>query len=378
MLAKLPVEIIPKFLPSDSLLESWNLTAIALAHYTLGRHATLLTANARKWSPSRFADFLAMAFAEAVERGLKDQLISTYRVHEEASSVLRGRLNLSRQLRSCFHRPHLLECDVDQLDTNNPFNDVLKWAATVLAMSTNLPSLRTRLRHLSYALPGHSDKSASQRHIHLTPSPQFKVWSDALELARFLATGHGLSVGGGFSNGYSLIFNMERMFEQFVEVLLHRSVSRIDEEPFSTKSQVTTLYGVPTISGAHKLYCRPDNVVFVGDRPALLVDAKYKLIEELVDDSESRHRRPKGADVYALIVGMVAQGCSHGLLIYPMLATHNDNGDRLRTWVVMAFEQRLHITACPIDLLSLTSPSSFLEMENKISLLVRDMTMPLT
>jgi 5-methylcytosine-specific restriction enzyme subunit McrC len=371
-------EVVPKFMPVGNDLQSWSLTAVTLAHYVHGRHSALLPVKGRQWARHRLVDLLGMAFADAVERGLEDQVIHTYRVNEETSPVLRGRLNLSRQLRGCFHRPHLLECDVDQLDAENPFNDVLKWAATVLSRSTYQTSLRARLIRLSEILPGNADKSASRRHVHLRPPPQFRVWSEALELARFLATGYALPVGGGVNDGYSLIFNMERVFERFIEVLLRRSLRQFAEGAFSTESQVWSPYATPSDPQGRQLYCRPDNVVTRQASPVLLVDAKYKMLEEIVGLGDLKQRTPQGPDVYELIVGMVARKCSAGLLVYPKIASPSGGEGRLRSWYVDVFGKRLHVATLPVDLLSLNAPSAFSRIETRLANAVVELSSTVT
>jgi 5-methylcytosine-specific restriction enzyme subunit McrC len=354
-LKEVSLEIIPKFVSNPERRSVWNTSALFLLEALAGKHVISLLAERQQWNSHRVVDLIAHAFADAAEHGFRDQPILVYRQNEVSSVVLRGRLNVGRQLRNFVNAPHMLECDVDELDAENPFNDVLKWAATVLSGLAIDTDLKRRLGEIARAIPGNVERSVAQRHHRLLPPPQFHAWSDALELARLLASGMTLSSSGGRTNGYSLLFNMERCFERFVEVSLRHVSGAIGQGELSTNRQEWTKYAEPTSVGGKVLGCIPDNVVRQNGKPKLIVDAKYKLLDRDLVAAEEGTGAPISQDVYELVAGLIAHDCHLGLLIYPANSPLETKASTVRTWSIKAFGADIRIGALPVDLLKLRS-----------------------
>jgi 5-methylcytosine-specific restriction enzyme subunit McrC len=366
-LGKVSIQVVPKFVTGPERLAEWDTSTLFLLEALAGKHVISLLAERQRWRSHRVVDLIAYAFADAVERGLLEQPIHVYRQREESDVVLRGRLNISRQLRSFARTPHLLECDVDQLDSENGFNDVLKWAATALAEASVDPALRKRLQVAVDRIPGHAERAGAQRYMRLTPPPQFQAWNDALELARLLANGMTLSKNGGAGAGYSLLFNMERAFERFVEIALAYAVKSVGDDALSSSRQEWVTYGIPLDSDGKTLRCRPDNILRREGRPVMVVDAKYKLLDDelkLVAGQQAANA-PASQDVYELLGGMLAHGCDTGLLIYPSNSASADYATR--TWSINAFGRQVRIGALSIDLLRLRSRAEVAQLLAKVS-----------
>lgn len=368
-LREVALQVVPKFVIGAQRLEEWDTSTLFLLDALAGKHVISLLAERQQWKSHRVLDLIAYAFADAAERALRDQPIHVYKQREESTVVLQGRLNIGRQLRNLVHAPHLLECDVDQLDSENAFNDVLKWAATVLAEASRERDVKNRLRHAAQSIPGNVERSANQRYTRLLPPPQFQAWKDALEVARLLANGMSLSKKGGSSAGYSLLFNMERAFERFVEVALDHCVKTASDGQLATSRQEWATYGTPVDAGGKTLRCRPDNVLRRAGRQVMVVDAKYKLLDD--DLAEPLNGRAAGApvsqDVYELLGGMMAHGCDAGLLIYPSTGTGARGNPPIRTWRVDAYGRVLKVGALSVDLLGLCSRAQIAEILQQVS-----------
>lgn len=354
-LREVSLEIVPKFVLGPDQLAVWNTSTLFFLEALAGKHVISLIAENQKWTSHSVVDLIAHAFADAADRGFREQAIHVYRQIEVSASVLRGRLNIRRQARNTMHAPHMLECDVDELDVENPFNDVLKWAATVLQNLARDPGLKTRLAEIARAIPGEAERSVAQRHHHLRPPPQYRAWADALELARLVANGMALSSNGGRTSGYSLLFNMERAFERFVEVALGRVVQEFGNGQLSSGRQQSTAYAQPAFTNGKALYCRPDNVLMADGSPVMVVDAKYKLLDGDVASSEGEKGAPISQDVYELVAGMFANGCCVGLLVYPSSTLTGLQSPKVRTWCLNIYGTTVRIGALPVDLLSLRS-----------------------
>jgi len=296
---------------------------------------------------------------------LATEPIHTYSLREDRLPVLRGRLNIQRQLASLFDRPHLLECDFDELNTDNAFNHLLRWACARLALLVRDTVTRSRLQAMGWLLPGISGLPRPPSQLPLVVPPQYRAWSEAIDIASLIAVGKSHSLRRGLMSGYGLILGMERIFEEFVESTVSQAVRLLAIPALDVRRQDTTPYAEPTQPGMRRYYTRPDNVVYREGEPALVVDAKYK---KLAEAEEGLLKKPRNSDVYQLVGSMTAHACHRGLLLYPKIAGDVDLGDgRLRTWLVDAFDETLTIVALALDLTDVQTAGDLRRLDERIA-----------
>lgn len=349
---RLTLNIAPKFVPNVDLEQEWCHSLLMLIRHASPRHVAFGRSIHLGAARLNFVDLLAMAFIDAAEAGLRTQVIQTYQVQELSLSTLRGRLNIQRQIRSIVQRPHLMECDVDQLDSSNPYNNLLKWAAVEFSKRVSDQGVRRRIIDLSRILPGRPISELARRSPVVSPPPQYRSWEPALEIASLLCSGL-THAGHGQHHGYSFVFNLERLFEHFVEKTLERAVAYMPLVGLRNRRQATTLYAVPNQSTQSSFYSKPDNLLSDGERNVAVVDAKYK---RLSDSLGEKDKKPQNQDVYELVAAMTAHQCEAGILVYPKVAGDLLLKDgNLQVWHVYAFGRRLTIGAVAIDLMQLRS-----------------------
>lgn len=345
------LNIAPKYIPQGDIDLKWGHSLLMLISHASPKHVVFNRSPHLGSSHLNFIDLMAMAFIDAIQDGMRDQLIQTYQVQEMCLPTIRGRLNIRRQIHSTFQRPHLIECDVDQLDAINPYNNLLKWASKIFATSIHSAALRRKVVELNEKLPGIPNPLLAQRHRVVTPPPQFRAWEPALEIATLLHSGLALTNNKGGLNGYTFVFNMERLFEHFVENTLRRSLSLIPELNLRNHPQASTLYATSQSTNYRGFYSKPDNLLTQNGKKIAVVDAKYK---RLSDSEGLSNKKPQSQDVYELVAAMTAHQCKIGLLLYPKVTGDVILCDgELHTWSVEAFGEELTIAAIAIDLMVL-------------------------
>lgn len=353
-IGELTIDVAPKYIPTADLEREWSRSLLMLVSHARPRHIAFQKSFQVFAERNSFVDLLAMAFADAVESGFKSGVIQTYQVREVSLTTIRGRLNIQRQTKSFFQRPHLLECDVDSLDSNNPFNNLLKWAGFFLASAVRGHGLKRRICELAIRLPGNPNTSLIRHQRNVALPPQFRIWGSALDIASLLSEGFSHSNRRGSRHGYSFVYNMERLFEYFVELSLNRITSDFFDNRLQSHRQASTLYAHPEPPTEQKFYSKPDNLLKEGERSVAVVDAKYK---RLSDNDGLKLRKPQNQDIYELVAAMTAHQCRIGLLVYPKVVTDrilNDN--QLHVWRVESFGETLFIGAVALDLMQLNNP----------------------
>ncbi|WP_346798065.1 hypothetical protein R5M92_04135 [Halomonas sp. Bachu 37] len=358
------IDVAPKFVAGKNLDKEWSLSLMALVQYALSKHVFLqknFQINAHR---SRFVDLLSMAFIDAVEAGLRDQVIHTYNVVEEAGASLRGRINMQRQIKTYLKRPHFLECDIDQLDSFNKYNDLLKWAADRFCSLVQSPVLTRKLREISIKIPGRNLPLAIHQQKQINLPPQFRAWHLALEIAVLLSSGFSHNQSGGLLSGYSFAFNMEKLFEHFVDFAFKKATLLLDDN-FVSKSQLSTPYAFPQLATGKTFYSKPDNVLVKNKTAHLILDAKYK---KLSNNEGDKSRKPQNQDVYELVAAMSAHGCDKGLLVYPKILSDSLLDDRkLQVWHISSFGKTLTIGAVAVDLMDLRLPRGLRSIEHRLA-----------
>ena len=227
--------------------------------------------------------FLKMLRAE-LHRGL---LRRSQRVQEELP-VLRGRLRVAAYLRQTD--PARLPVEYTDLTANHPVNRVF---ALVLERLSSRVSAQLR--------PAAAEARNWLREAGVTPLPSAprdrhaftlnrlqRRYQPALTLAWMLLDGWGNVQHAGNLPGFAFAFNMNNLYERFLERVLIEDVlrgTRYTARAQRPGARATYLFTDNTLE------LKPDLTIFEGDTVRLIVDFKNKLPEGLVgrDDLYQMH-----------------------------------------------------------------------------------------
>ena len=243
---------------------------------------------------------LADAFVRLATRALDQGLLKGYQTVDETLPVLRGRIREADQLRRRWGRSIPLEVRYDEFTVDIAENRLLL-AAVERLLRTPQVGVRHRggLQRLRLIL---SDVTAPVRggaRPSWTPSRLNARYMPALELAELVLDGRSFEqrVGDLVVSGY--LFNMAKVFEDFVTVALREAL-----KPYGGRSRLQ--YATHLDEDAN-LPIRPDFVWLEEGRPRIVADAKYKA------------EKPSGfpqADLYQMLAYCTVLGLPEGHLVY--------------------------------------------------------------
>ena len=370
-LRNVTIDVAPKFISPGVDAATWQNSIFSILGRATGGRLAYSRVTHIAQTPASFVDNLALAYLDALEVGLSTEAINTYRVKEDRLPLLRGRLNLRRQLAATFEHPHLLECDFDELNTDNAYNHLFHWACDRLALLVVDGAIRSRLLSMKWRLPPVAGPARMPSRFPLPILPQYRSWTEAIEIGSLLAMGSSHAMRRGVVTGYGLVLGMERLFEDFVENSLTHAARLIANDGIRVRRQNTRLYAVPDEEHLRRYFTRPDNVLYVQDKAELVVDAKYK---RLADAEETRLRKPINSDVYEIVASMTAHDCPRGLLVFPKILGDSDLGDgQVRTWRVEAFGRTLLVSAVSLDLATLQRAEDMRHLDDRLATVVSDL-----
>jgi 5-methylcytosine-specific restriction enzyme subunit McrC len=248
---------------------------------------------------------LVPAFAQALwrqaERPLRQGLLQGYASRDDSSVVLRGRLRETAQM---YRRPGLalpLEIRYDEFTTDIAENQILR---TAIDRMLRIPRVddgsRRMLRHLRRKLaevtpivPGAGIPSWSPTRLNAR-------YHAALRIAEIVLRATSAEQGGGDVAVNGFLFDMPRVFEDFVTVALREELEaryggRVEDQDRRHLDE------------ADQVIMRPDIVWYLSGRPVAVIDAKYKA------------ERPYGyphADLYQMLAYCTVLGLDRGHLVY--------------------------------------------------------------
>lgn len=238
-------------------------------------------------------------YLEEVVRLLQEGLVRSYRREEGWKPYLKGKLELSQQLRSGQSVKGFYTY-ATTYDYNHPLNAILYGALLVLRRLPLSSSNQQLLGQVMNRFPK-VDYAAQLLHKLYPPALDWKTarYWDALFLARMILQDNGPDVRSGTQPGVALIFDMNALFETYIYQMLIRDkpeearVSYQEQRFFWQKRRI-----------------RPDIVCQWKDK-RVVIDTKWKMLPK---------GQPPIEDLRQMYVYNKYFRASKGILLYPKLS----------------------------------------------------------
>jgi 5-methylcytosine-specific restriction enzyme subunit McrC len=255
-------------------------------------------------------DVFIIDFCQRINELLRRGAIRSYEPREENVVPLRGRIELAEHIRrNLFDRSHLF-CRYDEFSADNAHNRALKAVLICLlefaiARETKgaVNALLRRMEDVSTVLSSAADLE-KLRFNRIT-----KAWQLVFERAAWFLKGWYPDVRAGATNSICLLFEMERLFETYVGVLIRRS--------WQTTGAQVVLQGprryLARSTRGVSFEMRPDAAVINDDRgPMRIYDAKWKRLDTAAPNSGVARE-----DIYQMASYASGYGCRHITLVFP-------------------------------------------------------------
>ena len=220
----------------------------------------------------------------------------------EHGPALRGRLDVTAQLRAGPPDRDRFHTIADDFTADNPFNRLPKSAAESLIASAAVgPQARSAL---VAALSDFADVASvpldSCRRFQPAYDGRTEAYRPLLELCRLVADGLGSS-GTGTAQSPAFLLDLGRVFENYL-------TRGLDERlPAGTvRPQATFLY-YDAVAGQPALVGRPDIAIARGGKPTAVLDAKWVRLDG----------PPPADDVHQVLAYAVGLGVADVRLVYP-------------------------------------------------------------
>lgn len=262
-------------------------------------------------------DQLVDAFLERTLFELRRGLDRGYATEENNLATLRGKLVLSRHVALNAAQKARFYCRHDVLTEATQISVRLKQACRVLAARALPVAVQVKCQQVLALL----DDVPDQPFRHREPAPvltrQNERFSDIYSFACMLLEGLAPDARRGEVETFSLLFDMEQVFERYIAAFLASEVMpRFSDASLypQAKGHRHSLY----LDGQDKVLRMAPDLLFVhesgGAQTTLIVDTKWKRL------SEEEGARPSRADLYQLYAYLHRYDCQRAFLLYPQAA----------------------------------------------------------
>lgn len=229
--------------------------------------------------------------ADLVHKGIR----SDYQRVHDTRAFLKGRLNVARQIRQPSTKQHLFCIEYDQYQQDRPENRLIRSALDQVLKWTNETVNQRLARELSFSF------------AEISPSPQyvadFNRWSVNRDMVYYqpvlpwikliLATQTPWFMKDQWA-GVSLLFPMQQLYEKYLGHILNKQLPK----GFTLIEQASR-YSLAEHKGSQWFKLKPDFVITVNKQTAVVMDAKWKLLEASKGNSREKYGLSQ-ADFYQL------------------------------------------------------------------------------
>lgn len=185
-------------------------------------------------------------------------------------------------------------------DLHNPFNALIKRAATLLLAEVRHPVVRTRLASVSGIL---GQQHPAPRHLPTLPS-RHRRWQPLLDLAKQVVDGFEVSLRDGSTRAPGFLLRCWQAWERLLYLALRDAFG-----PAAVTPKEAYLWGR---RGTAKIHVTPD--LSIGTTATGIIDAKYK------GRGDERQTAVSQSDLMEAAAFMAASGHDRIMLLYPRTA----------------------------------------------------------
>jgi 5-methylcytosine-specific restriction enzyme subunit McrC len=257
-------------------------------------------------------DVFIRHFCEELFAQLREGMLRSYVTRENNLPVLRGKLLFDQQIRHNVVHKEKLYCQYDELIEDNRYNRIIKYALQIVAKAAVSGATKRQITELLYRFESVADEAFTVRDLErLQYNRVIERYRYVFEQCAWFIQGLSQDVIAGKKQSLTLLFDMNRLFEDFVASKLKRIAWRHN---FKLRTQGPQRYMLrEPITGRSLFMMKPDiSLLSPNGQVAEILDTKWKLLSA----EDSKYGISQG-DLYQMASYGVRYGCKQLTLIYP-------------------------------------------------------------
>lgn len=253
-----------------------------------------------------FLSYALAGFRAALRRGVPHAYVTV----EEERAGLRGKLNLTRQVRQLPSRAHLLHVTYDEYLPDRPETRLVRSSVERIARLSTLEHTRRLAHETLHVLDGVPRSQNIKADFGLWRLERGNAHFAPLEpLAKLILYDLNPLVGGDTVQSLSVLFDMNKVYEAYVAWMLRR-----DHPDWTIRTQVKE-ESLGTLHGQPVFRLKPDLHITLPSGEVVIADTKWKRL----NNKPSEIYDIKQSDAYQMLAYSVKYQSPSGQLwlLYP-------------------------------------------------------------
>jgi len=240
----------------------------------------------------------------------------SYVYQKDNIRYFKGRLIVNRHLlKNTGHRERFF-CLYDEFSEDTPLNQLFKSVCRTLLDVTKTPATQDRLRNCLLIFDKVSDNPNPQQLIdRIVLDRQNERFDDLYNFCRLVLSGHAPTVSVGREKSFSLLFDMNKVFERFIAAFIQKQVMPdLSGYRLFPQAKRNRRHLLQSPAGRGVLRLEPDILIRSPKGNFQIIDTKWKNMSGAAGKTYSGVNR---SDLYQLFAYSERYGCAKSVLLYP-------------------------------------------------------------
>lgn len=256
-------------------------------------------------------DILAKVFSKKLLNELQKGLYREYVSKEEALSMIKGKILISKSIKENTINKNKMNCKYDEFTEDNLFNAILKRAINVILFSIKNNDVKKELNIINNIFNDISDIYISNNIIlNYKLNRMNNRFLECFTLAKLILLNSSMDKSLGKENGFSILFEMNYLYEEYIGVLLKEVFNNTN---ISINTQEKSRYLLRnTLKERNEIALKPDIVIYKDNKPKVIIDTKWK------SSSINNREIYSQSDIYQMYAYITTYTeCEECILLYP-------------------------------------------------------------
>ena len=256
-------------------------------------------------------DILAKVYSKKLLNELQKGLYREYVSKEEALSIIKGKILISKSIKENTINKNKMNCKYDEFTEDNLFNAILKRAINVILFSIKNDDVKKELNIINNIFNDVSDIYISNNIIlNYKLNRMNNRFLECFTLAKLILLNSSMDKSLGKENGFSILFEMNYLYEEYIGVLLKEV---FNDTNISINTQEKSRYLLwNTLKERNEIALKPDIVIYKDNKPKVIIDTKWK------SSSINNREIYSQSDIYQMYAYITTYTeCEECILLYP-------------------------------------------------------------
>lgn len=256
-------------------------------------------------------DILAKIFTKKLLLELQKGMYLEYVTEENSLNKIKGKVMITQNAKINYANKSKVYCRYDEFTENNILNSILLRATNFLLPLINTSLIKKDLNIIKSILSDVDDL-----YIPVNIFENYKLnkknerFKEVFILAKLILNNSIMNKSSGKENGFSILFKMNYLYEEYIGVLLKES---IEDKEITVNTQEKLKYLLCNKNtGRNEIALKPDIVIYKDNKPKIIIDTKWKSAS--IDGREVYSQ----SDIYQMYAYITTYTeCEKCILLYP-------------------------------------------------------------